>query len=122
MLGENAYLEEDADLSIFIVALAKENNVGEAAVDCNSEEMKNFCKEFWAKSKRNFTNNQCKIRSYASYEVYNSETLNTIENFKTMMKSAQNWGTKSIKKINKGSLKDCIYWNELYKIGFIFPK
>jgi len=120
MLGDNAYLEEDSDLSIFIEALANNNKVFDT--DWKSEEMKNFCKGFWANCKKEFTNNQSKIRTYNSYENYSNETTTHLINFKTLMKKTQNWSTKGINKINKGSLTDCKYWNDLYKIGFVFPE
>jgi len=116
MRNDFAYLEEDCDLSVFMVALGKTKNID--MNDCNSDAANNFRNEFWLNTNKHDSNKLSKIRNYDSYEIIPENITNLLNEFKKIMLNSRKFSPKGVNRINRANLRDCQYWNQLYDLGF----
>jgi hypothetical protein len=93
--GENVYLEEDGDASLFVETFEKVNG----------------CLPIF---KHNSTNRQSKIRNYDSYEYLTGEQKAELADLKTRMLRSKHWNPKAIRTINNSSLATLKYWQGEY--------
>ena len=94
--GENVYLEEDADASLFIETFKKVNGC-----------LPTF--------KDSYTNRQSKIRNYDSYEYLTPNQKAELARLKAGMLRCKHWAPKAIRMINNSNLATLKYWQEMYK-------
>jgi len=117
MRGEFAYLEEDCDLSTYVKAILKQENISD---DVNaSEEYKVFMKEFWSKTTTHDSSNSArgsKIRNYSRYTFYGEAETQEKKELLTLLLGHMHWNKTGINRINNGSLSDLRYWKEFYKL------
>lgn len=117
MRGEYAYLEEDCDLSTYVRALLKQENIKD---DVNvSEEYKVFMREFWNRTTTHDSSNSrrgSKIRNYSRYVHYSEAELKEKKDLLTLLLTHRNWNATGVRRINNGSLEDLRYWKQYYNL------
>lgn len=118
MRGDFAYLEEDCDLTTFVVALAKSKGIDIS--NPNSIQSINYMENLWLNTNKQYSDKQSKIRSYDSYEIIPENITIQLNEFKRIMINSRNFSPKGVNRINRANLRDCEYWNQLYNLGFDF--
>lgn len=118
MRGNYAYLEEDCDVSTYIKALLKQENIEDVEGEV-SEEYKTFMQSFWNKTTTfdsSCSNRRSRIRNYSNYVFYAEAELKEKEEIISLLLSYRNWNRTGVRRINNGSLEDLRYWKEHYNL------
>ncbi len=118
MRGDYTYLEEDCDLSTYVKALLKQENVEDVEGKVTNE-YKTFMREFWNRTTTH--DSSCstrgsKIRNYSRYVYYGEAELQEKKNLLTLLLGHRNWNKTGVNRINNGSLEDLRYWKEYYNL------
>jgi len=114
MRGGYAYLEEDCDLSTYVRAILKQENVKN-----DSEEYTVFMREFWNRTTTydsSCSTRGSKIRHYSRYVCYNEAELKEKKDLITLLLMHKHWNKTGVRRINNGSLEDLRYWKAHYNI------
>jgi len=114
MRGNYAYLEEDCDLSTYVKAILKQENVKD-----DSNDYKVFMREFWNRTTvhdSSCSDRGCKIRNYSRYVFYNEAELKEKKELLTLLLTHKHWNKTGVRRINNGSLVDLRYWKTYYKL------
>lgn len=106
MLGDNIYLEEDCDVTLYFKALANYFNLTEEEVIDGFRG--NVVEKY---------SDRCKVRTYNRYEFLNPSESAFVDSVRSELLDKVNWGKKGLKTIMNGTLEDFKYWNELYNIN-----
>jgi len=101
MRGDKAYLEEDADMTVFL------NTIG---IHTSAEFSAWYPKHIITKH----TNKNSRIRGYAIYKNHTLEEKIEIADLRRRMLKYQDWSHRSINKINVASIDDLRFWQKHY--------
>lgn len=93
-LGDNAYLEEDYDLTLFIDSYVSRYGV-------------------IPKFKDNYSDRTSKIRSYERYTHLTDEQEAEKAKIQRRMLNSKNWGTKAKNRIRNAGLEKLLYWQNV---------
>jgi hypothetical protein len=117
MRGSYAYLEEDCDFSVYIMALLKQENIGERTE--TTDEYGTFMRLFWNRTKSQDSSNSksgSRIRNYSSYVFYTEADLQEKEDLLILLLGDRQWNKTGVRRINNGSLEDLRYWKKYYNL------
>lgn len=92
--GDDVYLEEDADLTLFVRAFVGKHG---------------FEPQF-----KNHNSDRSKIRGYESYEYMTADKKLELARLKTRMMQCRNWSKQGRNKIMNAGLQSMEYWQTVY--------
>lgn len=92
--GEFAYLEEDADATLFVEAL--------------------YAAGLQLKLKNNYSDKSSKIRSYDTYEYLTDEQETELADLKSRMIDSRHWNRAAIRRIENAGLAALKHWTFTY--------
>ena len=105
MLGDNIYLEEDCDVTLYVKALGNYFNLTEDEV---IDGLRSKIDEKYS--------DRCKVRTYNHYEFLNPTESTFVDEVRSKLLDTRNWNSKGLKMIMNGTLEDFKYWNEYYSL------
>jgi hypothetical protein len=106
VLGDNIYLEEDCDITLYFKALANYFNLTEEEVTSG----------FRDKLDSKYSD-RSKVRTYNHYEFLNPSESAFVDSVRSELLDKIDWSKKGLKSIMNGTLEDFKYWNEYYSLN-----
>lgn len=97
MRGKFAYLEEDADATLFI------DKMKEQGIECKLNYL--------------HSNKRSKIRNYNDFHILSEKQVERFENIRTKLLNHCNWNKKALSAIKNAKNSDLEYWNKTYSLG-----